>query len=143
MSILREFFIFSLGGLPYLISCLTKGLSLQDAPSQPRVLPARLKEGLVCLVCQKTMWGLVQHSRLQQWVVASTRVIEMSISQMKLGWRLRRVVNAIPSTLKLHPEILQITDNLKQAISLHTSQPANKCDQIIHSHFSITSLCKY
>lgn len=39
------------------------------------------------------------------------------------------------------PKILQSIDNLKQFIYL--TQPANKCDQTIQSHFSITCLCKF
>lgn len=41
------------------IPCLKKGLSLWDASSPPRPLPAKLQEELVCLACQKVMRDLV------------------------------------------------------------------------------------
>lgn len=53
------------------------------------------------------------------------------------------MVDAVLSTLEVHPEIIQTNDNLKYGTSLYTSQPANKRDRTIESHFSITSLCEY
>lgn len=40
------------------ISCPKKDLSLWDASSPPRALPAKLQEGLVCPACQKGDVGL-------------------------------------------------------------------------------------
>lgn len=80
-----------------------KDLSLWDASSPPRALPAKLQEGLVCPACQKVMWDLVQPLCLWQAAVTAANVTETPIRQMKLRWKLRRVANAVLSILEVCP----------------------------------------
>lgn len=137
ISILGEFFIFSLWGLPY---CDTLFLAWRwgwDHWMLPERCLRHWRKDWFALLARK------RHPHLWQWGGTAACVIETSISQMNPRRTLRRVANAVLSTPKVHPEILQTTDDLKQATSLYTPQPANKCDRTIQSHFSLTNLCKY
>lgn len=102
---LGEFFIFSMRGLPYCkpYSLPEEGYELVGCLLPTQSTASKASGGLVFPACQKVMWDLVQPPGPWQGGVTAANVTETPIRQMKLGWKLRRVANAVLSILKICP----------------------------------------